>query len=106
MLTYTWAPADAQRMEAASFKGCKSTKLYDPPIDEFSVALVDTMTSSTESHPPVEGPSIIVVTQLEGGEGKIGGCKVERVGQVFFVGAGEEVEFEGKMVAYRAFVEV
>ena len=104
MLTYTWAGPDAQKMRADKFRSCEHTKLYDPPIAEFSVALVDTTSSGSESHPPIDGPSIVIVTALQGGKGAVGGLPVHRAGQVFFVGAGAELGFEGKLVAYRAYV--
>ena len=107
MLTYTWDGPDAQRMEPKSFASTQHTKLYDPPIDEFSVALVDTKSAGEERHPPIDGPSIIIVTSLDGNgtieaDGK--SLSLHRPGQVFFVGANTEVIFKGKLIAYRAHV--
>jgi mannose-6-phosphate isomerase len=92
----------------------RHTTLYDPPIDEFSVLLVDMPEQgvSEEVHPPVDGPSIVIVTKLNKGGEKAklawrgGEVEVVREGQTFFVGRGEEISFRGGLVAYRAFVEV
>ncbi|SCV70347.1 BQ2448_1741 [Microbotryum intermedium] len=90
------------------------TTLYDPPIEEFSVLLTVLEQGQTEKFEPIDGPSILIFTELQGGASaglKVGqkkGSKVKRTGQVFFIGAGVEAEIEatgGKVVAYRAFVE-
>jgi len=103
MLTYVSAPADAQLLTTTDF--APKTQLYDPPIEEFSVlrTALD-KTGEKETHRPVEGPSIVIVTE---GQGKIGEEKVER-GHVIFIAAGVEVEFEAGQAGFtffRAFVE-
>lgn len=110
MLTYTYGPSDSQLMAPKPFRSpSKHTTEYNPPIDEFSVLLIDTLSSASESHPAVDGPSIVIVTELKD-EGKLtfdgGEEKIVRVGQTFFVAAGAKLDFSGKMIAYRAFVEV
>lgn len=87
----------------------KHTTEYNPPIEEFSVLLIDTTSSGEEQHPALAGPSILIVTELnEAGKLKYDGKEVEikQAGQTFFIAAGVEIAFEGKMIAYRAFVEV
>ncbi|GAA5849993.1 hypothetical protein JCM9279_004874 [Rhodotorula babjevae] len=118
MLTYTSSPPSEQIMTPVGFRSTQHTTLYDPPIDEFSVLLTVLEQGETERYDAIEGPSILIFTELEGaGEGEGEGARlswskgddeVSREGQVFFVGAGEEVTVEakgGRVVAYRAFVE-
>jgi mannose-6-phosphate isomerase len=114
MLTYTSAPPSDQILPPVGFRSTSHTTLYDPPIDEFSVLLTDLKDGETEKFEGIEGPSILIFTQVEGGKDtatlkfKEGEEKIHRVGQVFFIGANEEVGIEakgGRVVAYRAFVE-
>jgi len=116
MLTYTSSPPSEQIMNPVGFRSTQHTTLYDPPIDEFSVLLTDLKKAGDkETYDPIEGPSILIFTQLEGAEGEgarlswsKGDEAITREGQVWFVGAGEEVTVEakgGRVVAYRAFVE-
>ncbi|KEP49438.1 mannose-6-phosphate isomerase [Rhizoctonia solani 123E] len=111
MLTYNSGPADAQRMEPKPFKGESSdsdsyTTLYDPPIPEFSVLLTDVPAGKKASHRALDGPSIFIVTS---GNGNVSGQEIKSEGEVWFVGAGQSLEFtagsEG-LLLYRAFVEV
>ncbi|KAL5637220.1 hypothetical protein ACGC1H_001011 [Rhizoctonia solani] len=111
MLTYNSGPADAQRMEPKPFKGESSdsdsyTTLYDPPIPEFSVLLTDVPAGKKASHRALDGPSIFIVTS---GSGSVSGQEIKSEGEVWFVGAGQSLEFtagsEG-LLLYRAFVEV
>jgi mannose-6-phosphate isomerase len=110
MLTYTYGPSDSQLMKPKPFRSpSKHTTEYNPPIEEFSVLLIDTTDSGEEQHPALAGPSIVIVTELQG-EGKIKyngeSIDIKSEGQTLFVGAGTELSFDGKMIAYRAFVEV
>lgn len=112
MLTYTSSPPSDQLLPPISYKSTSHTTLYDPPIEEFSVLLTDLAAGEGESFEAIDGPSILIITKLERSASlKFGGETVEigREGQVFFVGAGVEMELlaeEGKVTAYRAFVEV
>lgn len=111
MLTYTSSPPSEQILPPVSFRQTSHTTLYDPPIDEFSVLLTVLEQGQTEKFSGIDGPSILFFTELKGGAKlSFGGQEkeVEREGQVFFVGAGQEVSIESKgerVVAYRAFVE-
>ncbi|GAA5895667.1 mannose-6-phosphate isomerase PMI40 [Sporobolomyces salmoneus] len=110
MLTYTSSPPSEQILPPVSFRSTKHTTLYDPPIDEFSVLLTVLKEGESEKFEGIEGPSILIFTELDGGKGqaRLGDEKIEREGQVFFVGAGKEITIEakkGRVVAYRAFVE-
>lgn len=112
MLTYTYGPADSQRMDPKPFRSpSQHTTEYNPPIEEFSVLLIDTTDAGKEEHPGLDGPSILIITELHDQSGAkmiFDGQEVEikSRGQTFFVGAGTKLEIEGKMIAYRAFVEV
>lgn len=111
MLTYTSSPPSEQVLPPVSFRSTKYTTLYDPPIEEFSVLLTDLKADAVEHFEPIDGPSILIFTQVgsevelkSGGETTV----IKREGQVFFVGAGVEVDLAAKggpVVAYRAFVE-
>jgi mannose-6-phosphate isomerase len=114
MLTYTSSPPSEQILPPVSFRNTSHTTLYDPPIDEFSVLLTVLKEGETEKFEGIDGPSILIFTELDGGKGQAGlksskgQEEIKREGQVFFVGAGEEIEVEakkGRVVAYRAFVE-
>lgn len=115
MLTYTSSPPSDQILPPVPFRSTKHTTLYDPPIDEFSVLLTVLEEGEKEKFEGIDGPSILIFTELDNGRASLGwtgksrgDVDVKREGQVFFVGAGEEVEIEakeGKVVAYRAFVE-
>lgn len=108
MLTYEAAPGDKQLLRPTQFqKGDDTTKLYDPPIAEFSVLRTELSERAKTSHRPVEGPSVCVITE---GVGVVrdGNDQTEFVrGDVIFVGAGKEVEWEAKkeLEMFRAYVE-
>ena len=123
MLTYTSAPADAQLLVTSAFGSSSSSKteLFDPPIEEFSVLRTAlSREGEKEVHRPIEGPSIMIVTEGAGkivqaqsqegekGEGSTAPLEVKR-GDVVFVAADVGVEFEADeegFVLFRAFVEV
>lgn len=105
MLTYRYGGVEAQKMETPVFGRATGGEaaLYDPPIDEFSV--VRSQVEGEQKHAPVDGPSIIIVTE---GTGSIAGDGVEEAvvpGSVYFVGAGLPITLKGSLTAYRAFVE-
>lgn len=112
MLTYTASPPSDQLLPPISYKSSSHTKLYDPPIEEFSVLLTNIISGESESFDAIDGPSILIITKLEGSASLNFGGKsmaIGREGQVFFVGAGMKIELlarEGSVTAYRAFVEV
>ena len=113
-LTYVAADPKKHLVEPAPFakatRPSPHTTLYDPPIPEFSVLRVALEAGEMETHAPIDGPSIAIVTEGKGtvrweGEGPL---EVSE-GEVFFVGAGTELAVEGAgektLVLYRAFVE-
>lgn len=109
MLTYSYGPSASQLMKPNLFKSCKHSTLYDPPIEEFSVLLTKLSPGEQDQHPPINGPSILIVTQGSGTiaiEGQAISSKHE--GQVYFIAAGMPVQISARQssfVCYRAFVE-
>ncbi|CAG7848148.1 Mannose-6-phosphate isomerase; AltName: Full=Phosphohexomutase; AltName: Full=Phosphomannose isomerase; Short=PMI [Serendipita indica DSM 11827] len=88
--------------------GGAKTRVYDPPIDEFSILHFDLEEDQTEHHRAVHGPSIVIVTK---GRGEMVGSNsiVVEEGCVVFIGAGEEVVWKARgrqgLEIYRAFCE-
>ncbi|KAF8251098.1 mannose-6-phosphate isomerase [Wilcoxina mikolae CBS 423.85] len=112
MLTYSYAPIEAQKMKPVPWEkgdGNGTSILYDPPIEEFAVVKTELPAGGGETFKPVEGPSVVIFTE---GSGSIAvGPKKETVvkGLVFFVGATAELEIEAGdegVVAFRAFCEL
>jgi len=107
-LTYEAAGASSYEVKAVPFGSCPHTRLFDPPIQEFSVLQIELDSGSEEVHRRFKGPSIAVVT---GGSCKIewsGGELEAGTGEAFFVAAETEVKIVGKeekTEVYRAFVE-
>ncbi|KAI8369467.1 phosphomannose isomerase type I [Radiomyces spectabilis] len=105
MLTYRYGSAESQKMTPTQF-GTYSL-LYDPPIEEFSVALTRIKADQVEKHEPLAGPSIMIVT---GGNGTLTAndqsFDIEE-GYVYFIGANTPVSFNagssGSLEFYRAF---
>lgn len=122
MLTYDYAPIDEQKMtpaeypyatlNRAAYSSGSEAKLYDPPIDEFSVVrTVLKGDGAKAAFDPLDGPSIIICTA---GTGRISvGPTVQDIkeGYVFFVGSTAEVVLEatgagGALTTFKAFCEV
>jgi Phosphomannose isomerase type I len=56
-------------LNAKAYTGASEALLYDPPIEEFSVVRLELgLKGSKATFEPIQGPSIVLVTQ---GEGKI-----------------------------------
>lgn len=121
-LTYNYAPIEEQKMEPVdyayatlnrtAYSSGSEAKLYDPPIDEFSVVrTVLKENGAKATFDPLDGPSIIICTA---GKGRISvGPTVEDMseGYVFFVGSTAEVVLEATedaqdFVTFKAFCEV
>ncbi|KAJ1553854.1 Mannose-6-phosphate isomerase [Nowakowskiella sp. JEL0078] len=111
MLTYNHGPADAQILRGDPYKQSglvlPHTKLYDPPIQEFSIL-------RTHLHPPlaehfdgIDGPSILIVTEGSGNIECEDGLLEAKEGYVFFVGAGSPLTIHAvgskPAVFYRAY---
>ncbi len=113
-LTYIAAEPSKHLVEPASFSTTEQpssyTTLYDPPIPEFSVLRVVLLGGEQETHAPIDGPSIAIVTEGDGNVEWEDGQSLEvSEGEVFFVGAGTKLKFAERkgasFVVYRAFVE-
>ncbi|KAI4174976.1 MAG: hypothetical protein LQ343_002003 [Gyalolechia ehrenbergii] len=120
MLTYSYAPISEQKMNPvdypyvtlnrAAYSSSSSAILYDPPIEEFSVAKTELNGKEAKAtFEAIEGPSIIICTA---GSGKISvGPKSEQVkaGHVFFIGATAECILESdseNFTTFKAFCEL
>ncbi|KAH9950708.1 mannos-6-phosphate isomerase [Amylocystis lapponica] len=109
-LTYGAGAPARHLVPPAPFRGAPHTTLYDPPIPEFAVLRTALAAGARETHPPLGGPSIAIVTEGAGalawGDGEARVDVAE--GDVLFVGAGTEVRIsaEAGLAVYRAFVEV
>ena len=110
-LTYNAAEPSRHLVKPATspVSASSHTSLYDPPIPEFSVLRVTLGASEQETHAPIGGPSVVVVTGGSGNATWAGEKLAVGEGEVFFVGANTEVKFvagaeaEG-LVLHRAFV--
>lgn len=121
MLTYSYAPISEQKMSptdypfatlnTTAYSSSSTTTLYDPPIEEFSVAKTDlNKTGAKATFESIDGPSIVICTK---GKGKISvGPKVEdcKEGYVYFVGATAKLVLESDgdepFVTFKAFCEL
>ena len=115
MLTYTWGSADAQIMPPTKWRSTSATTIYDPPIEEFSVLLIDLKANAVEKHEAIDGPSIIIMTNGSGRlswsekDGKSEEDALDSEGVVYFAGAGVPLTISAGangLTMYRAFVEV
>ncbi|KAF8508669.1 mannos-6-phosphate isomerase [Hysterangium stoloniferum] len=104
----TYAAADSSmhlvKPQHGLFSG-SHTKLYDPPIPEFSVAMTKLSKGEKEDHPGVNGPSLAIVTAGNGSVHWHGGEMDLKEGGMLFVSADVGVTFVGDMEIFRAFVE-
>lgn len=120
MLTYSYAPISEQKMDpedypyvtmnSIAYSSASICRLYDPPIEEFSVVMTDLKRKGAKAtFDPIDGPSIFICTT---GSGTISvGPKKEEIstGYVFFVGATAEVVLESdgeEFTTFRAFCEL
>lgn len=112
-LTYIAADPSKHIVTPQQYNGVstETTTLYDPPIREFSVLRVLLAQAGSAEHPPIRGPSLLIVTA---GEGRLtwGTQEEDEVvnlsaGRVCFVGANTRVNFftEAGLEVHRAFVE-
>ncbi|KAG9295418.1 hypothetical protein G9A89_013447 [Geosiphon pyriformis] len=112
MLTYRYGSASSQILKPEPYDPItsKHSLLYNPPIEEFSVILTQLSRGSREIFVPINGPSILIVTEGKGSikvADSIQGETIEK-GSVYFVGADSDVilsasEESESFVSYRAF---
>jgi mannose-6-phosphate isomerase len=120
ILTYDHDPPEQQLLQPAdypyvtlnstAYSSNSECLLYDPPIEEFSVARTLLKRAGAKAtFEGIAGPSIVICTS---GSGKISvGPKVEELkeGYVFFVGATAELIIEStsdELVTFKAFCEI
>lgn len=111
MLTYSTAPVSEQKMNALPFPRAHgaSIKLFDPPINEFSVLESVIGAGQTQTVEPIAGPSVVITSAGEGLITVGGETKEIKTGFVFFISPDVEVKVEGKegdLTLYRAYCEV
>jgi len=113
MLTYNYGDVEKQKMIPNFFErsiGDGESKLYDPPIEEFSV-LQTTFSEKqgTRIFKPFEGPSILIVTKGEGLLISSDGIELKcETGFNFFIAPNVEIKLVTKdpnFTTYRAYVE-
>lgn len=107
-LTYEAADASKHRVEATPFESCPYTRMFDPPVPEFSVLYTELGSGVEEVHRKLGGPSIIIVTGGSCGIGCSEGRLEARTGEAFFVAAETELKIVGNeenTEVFRAFVE-
>lgn len=107
MLTYNSSPAKDQVLLGESIGETGASKVYDPPIEEFTI--IRTTVSRgipTDEFPGVDGPSILICTEgaatLSTGQGEkdVQASK----GHIFFLGAGVPLKISGEGATfYRAY---
>lgn len=108
MLTYEAGPADKQQLVPDEFNRDPATKIFDPPIDEFTVLRTHLAKDEVTTHRPIDGPSIAIVTNGEATlEWERGGSLPIARGDVIFLGAGVEYKWQASqdIEVFRAFVE-
>ncbi|KAG7816260.1 hypothetical protein KL928_004816 [Ogataea angusta] len=113
-LTYSFNPVEEQKLKPTPFPrgaGVAELKLYDPPIDEFSVLQTTFTSAGSETFDGLDGPSLLIVTE---GKGKVklqGSSEAldASTGNIFFVAPKAAIELvsESKdtFTSYRAFCE-
>ena len=92
----------------SSMTPAEYSRVYDPPVPEFSVVQVRLPPGEREAHGAFDGPSILIVTE---GWGRLGAPGEEdtglKEGSVVFIGAGVDVHFNSgntsPLVLYRAY---
>jgi len=109
-LTYKAADPSVHfiRPSPPSFSNSQCTRLYNPPIREFSVCSTTVTPEKEELHTAIYGPSLMIVTSGTGQIVWIDAGKKSlalKEGSVIFIAANTPVSFEGDMTFYRAFFE-
>lgn len=108
-LTFTPHDAKEAMLPSTSFDGSKNgkTKLYAPPLSEFSMLATTLGDGESETIRKLGGPSVLIVTEGEGTMKADGKEYKLSEGYVYFVGQGTEIEFKAtkQIKAFTAFVE-
>jgi mannose-6-phosphate isomerase len=107
-VTHAVAPLPTPPLSPPSTPEAKYSKVYNPPVPEFSVVEVALPQGEQEAHRAFEGPSILIVTHGTGRLTGEGGEVELKEGSVVFIGAGVGVTFAtnedvDRLVLYRAY---
>jgi mannose-6-phosphate isomerase len=109
VLTFTPHDAKEAMLPSQSFDGSKNgkTKLYAPPLSEFSMLATTMADGDSETLRKLGGPSIMIVTEGEGTMKAEGKEHKLSEGYIFFIAPGVELEFKAtkQIKAFTAFVE-
>lgn len=109
VLTFTPHEAKEAILPSEKFDRSKNgkTKLYAPPLSEFSMLATTLGDGDSETIGKLGGPSIMIVTEGEGTLKADGKEHKLSEGYIFFVAPGVELEFEAtkQIKAFTAFVE-
>lgn len=109
VLTFTPHDAKEAMLPPQSFDGSKSgkTKLYAPPLSEFSMLATTLGNGDSDTIRAIGGPSIMIVTEGEGTLKAEGKEHKLSAGYIFFIAQGTEVEYNAtkSIKAFTAFVE-
>lgn len=109
VLTFTPHDANEAILPPSKFDRGKNgkTKLYKPPLSEFSMLATEIGDGESETISALGGPSIMIVTKGEGTLKADGKEHKLSEGYIFFVGQGVEMEFKASkaLQAFAAFVE-
>lgn len=107
----TFTPHDVKEcmLPSQSFSKSKNnkSKLYAPPLSEFSMYATTLADDESDTIGKIGGPSVMVVTEGEGTL-KADGKEYElSAGYIFFVGQGTEIEFKASkaLKAFTAYAE-
>lgn len=109
--TLTFTPHSAKEciLPSQSFDRSKNgkSKLYAPPLSEFSLFATTLGDGESESIGKLGGPSIMIVTEGEGTLKADGKEHKLSTGYIFFIGQGTELEFKASkaLKAFTAFAE-
>lgn len=97
MLTYNYGTANSLVLKGVPYNGSATTRLYDPPIEEFSILRTEFNANSAkenETFEGIKGPSILIVTE---GHGRVIYSKSildAGKGSIFFIGANTKLTLE------------
>jgi mannose-6-phosphate isomerase len=109
VLTFTPHDAKEAMLPSQSFDGSKNgkTKLYAPPLAEFSMLATTMADGDSETLRKLGGPSIMIVTEGEGTMKADGKEHKLSEGYIFFIAPGVELEFKAtkQIKAFTAFAE-
>lgn len=107
----TFTPHDAKEciLPAESFNKSKNgkSKLYAPPLSEFSMYYTSLADNESDTIAKVDGPSVMIVTEGEGTLKANGKEYKLSAGYIFFVGQGTEIEIEASkaLESFTAYAE-